>query len=135
MISNITNRGRLRFMVDKARSNARLFLAFLQRLIRGPGARDLLILDNLEVHHAKPVQAWVAAHQDRIELVFLPPYAPEHDPDERLDQDVEGRLAEGPPPRSRTALEHSLRRLLHGLQKLPAKVGAYLQAPTAAYAA
>jgi transposase len=129
MISSITNRGRLRFMVYEGALNARLFLAFLKRLIRGQERKIFLILDNLKVHHAKPVQAWVAAHQDRIELVFLPPYAPEHNPDELLNQNVKRRLAKGPPPRSRTALEYSLRRLLHRLQKLPAKVRACFQAP------
>jgi transposase len=135
MISSITNRGRLRFMVYEGALNARLFLAFLKRLIRGQERKIFLILDNLKVHHAKPVQAWVAAHQDRIELVFLPPYAPEHNPDELLNQNVKRRLAKGPPPRSRTALEYSLRRLLHRLQKLPAKVRACFQAPPTAYAA
>lgn len=135
MISSITNRGRLRFMIYDGALNADLFLAFLKRLIRGRARKILLILDNLKVHRATRVTAWVAAHKDRIELVFLPPYAPEHNPDELLNQAVKRTLAARPAPTSRTALEQSLRRLLHRLQKLPAKIRSFFQAPTTAYAA
>lgn len=135
MISSITNRGRLRFMVYAGALHAHLFLAFLKRLIQGRERKIFLILDNLKVHRAKIVTAWVAAHKDRIELVFLPPYAPEHNPDELLNQAVKRAMAAGPVPTSRTALEQSLRRLLHRLQKLPAKIRSFFQAPTTAYAA
>jgi transposase len=135
MISSLTNRDQLRFMVYQGALNAELFLAFLRRLIRGQTRKIFLITDNLSVHHAKPVQAWAARHQDQIELIFLPPYAPEHNPDEFLNQDVKRSLAKAPPPTSQRALERRLRRLLHRLQKLPAKVRRFFQAPTTAYAA
>jgi transposase len=135
LISSLTNRGRLRFMVYEGALNAGLFLAFLKRLIKGAERKIFLILDNLRVHHAKPVQTWVAAHSDRIELVFLPPYAPEHNPDELLNQEVKRSLAKGPVPTTRSALQHSLRRLLYRLQKLPAKIRAFFKAPNTAYAA
>jgi transposase len=135
MISSVTNRGRLRFMVYEGALNAELFLTFLKRLIRGQQRKIILILDNLKVHHAKPVQAWVAAHSDRIELVFLPPYAPEHNPDELLNQDVKRRMAKRPAPRDRSALQRQLRATLHRLQKLPASIRAFFKAPTTAYAA
>ena len=135
MISSVTNRGRLRFMVYEGALNADLFLAFLKRLIKGAERKIFLIVDHLRVHHAKPVQTWVAAHGDRIELVFLPPYAPEHNPDELLNQDVKRRLAKRPAPRDRGTLQRQLRATLHRLQKLPAHIRAFFQAPTTAYAA
>jgi len=42
----------------------------------------LLILDNLRVHHAKPVKALLAEHVDVIEVFYLPSYSPEMNPDE-----------------------------------------------------
>ncbi len=55
------------------------------------GAADLcfkrkvfLILDNLKVHHGKLAAAWLEHHKDKIEVFFLPPYAPEYNPDEYL---------------------------------------------------
>ena len=135
LISSVTNRGRLRFMVYEGALDAGLFLAFLKRLTRGQERKIFLILDNLRVHHARRVQAWVDAHSDRIELVFLPPYAPEHNPDELLNQDVKRRLAKRPPPRDRSALQHQLRVTLHRLQKLPANIRAFFKVPTTLYAA
>ncbi len=41
------------------------------------GVRRLVILDNLRVHHAKPVKAWLAEHADAIEVFYLPSYSPE----------------------------------------------------------
>ena len=48
------------------------------------------------MHHCAPVKAWVAEHSDLIELVFLPSYSPERNPDEYLNGDFE---AIGPPKR------------------------------------
>jgi hypothetical protein len=40
-------------------------------------AKIFLIVDNLRVHRSVKVSKWVAAHNDEIELLFLPTYAPE----------------------------------------------------------
>lgn len=41
-------------------------------------------MDNYRIHFAKPVQAFLTAHQDEIELVCLPPYSPKLNPVERF---------------------------------------------------
>ena len=53
------------------------FLRFLQRLVRSAERKIFLIVDNLRPHRVRIVTAWVAANSDKIELVYLPPYAPE----------------------------------------------------------
>jgi hypothetical protein len=55
-----------------------------ERLVRGARGKVFLIVDNLKVHQAGKVQAWVAAHRERLALFFLPAYAPEHNPNELL---------------------------------------------------
>ena len=76
MISSLTNRGRLRFMVYDGALNARIFLRFLKRLVRGAAKKVSLIVDNLKVHKAKIVTAWAEANKDQIELFYLPPMRP-----------------------------------------------------------
>ncbi len=76
MISSITNRGTARFMIYEGALNADLFLTFLKRLIKAADRKVFLIVDNLRVHKAHKVTAWVDKHKDRIELFFLPAYAP-----------------------------------------------------------
>ena len=41
-----------------------------------------LILDNLKVHHGRLVAAWLEKHAEKIEVFFLPPYAPEYNPND-----------------------------------------------------
>jgi transposase len=76
MISSLSNQGKLRFMVYDGTLNASIFLQFLKRLVKDAARKIFLIVDNLPVHRARIVTAWVAANADKIELFYLPPYAP-----------------------------------------------------------
>jgi hypothetical protein len=71
MISAISARGEVAFQIL-----AGSFIAFLAAVIDGRKQKVFLIVDNLRVHRAKRVTQWLADKNDRIELVFLPPYAP-----------------------------------------------------------
>lgn len=135
MISAVTNRGTLRFMLYQGALNATLFLAFLQRLVRSARGKLFLIVDNLKVHKAGKVQAWVAAHRERIELFFLPAYAPEHNPDEFLHSALKQHLGRRPAVKDKAGLESRLRGYLRRLQRQPERVRAFFQAPTTRYAA
>mgnify|MGYP001964493691 CR=1 FL=1 len=64
--------------------NVTILIDFMKRLIRDAKRKVFLILDNLKVHHAKVVKAWLEDHQDEIEVFYLPPYSPELNPDEYL---------------------------------------------------
>ena len=87
MISSITNRGKLRFMVYEQNMDASLFITFLERLIQSSDKKVFLILDNLRVHHSKIVKAWVEEHHEDIALFYLPAYSPDLNPDEYLNND------------------------------------------------
>jgi transposase len=93
MISAVNNRGLMRFMCFKGALNASLFIAFLRRLIKDASGKQFLIVDNLRVHRSVKVNKWVAEHNGEIELFFLPPYAPEHNPDEYLNRIHPARTA------------------------------------------
>lgn len=82
LISAITNRGALRFMMYRHTLTAEGLIQFLERLIREAGRKVFLILDNLRVHHSRKVWDWLADELDHIELFFLPSYSPELNPDE-----------------------------------------------------
>jgi transposase len=135
MISSITNRGQARFMIYEGALNADLFLAFLKRLIKAAKQKVFLIVDNLRVHKAHKVTAWVDQRKDRIELFFLPAYAPEHNPDEFLNNDVKQSMAKRPAARSKDALKASLRSYMRGLQRKPTKVRSFFKTPSTSYAA
>ena len=91
MISSITNRGRLAFMLFRQRFTARVFLNFLGRLLRltrKTRRKVFLIADGHPVHKARSVSRWLAEHAANIRIFWLPSYSPELNPDELLNQDV-----------------------------------------------
>jgi transposase len=88
MISAISNQGLLRFMMYEETMTARVLLRFLKRLIKDAGRKVFLVLDNLRVHHAKLVKAWLEKHSNEIEVFYLPSYSPELNPDEYLNCDL-----------------------------------------------
>jgi DDE superfamily endonuclease len=135
MISSLTNRGTLRFMVYDGALTATTFLVFLRRLVQGAGRKLFVIADNLRVHRARRATAWVKANAERIELFDLPPYASEHNPDEFLNNDVKQAMARRQVPRDKTSLKVGLTSYMHNLQRRPAKVRAFFQAASVRYAA
>ena len=135
MISTVTNRGALKFMVYEGGLNVAIFLKFLGRLIRHQEKKVFLILDNLKVHHAKKVQSWIKKHQESIELFFLPSYAPEYNPDEYLNNAVKQRTHRERMSRNQGELAKHLRSTLAGLQKEPETIKNLFQAPSVRYAA
>jgi transposase len=135
MISSLTNQGKLRFMIYEGALNTTIFLNFLRRLIREAGRKLFVIVDNLPVHRARRVTAWVQDHADQIELFYLPPYAPEHNPDAFLNNDLKQAMAHRRTPRDKAALKSGLTSYMHSLQRCPAKVRTFFQAPTVRYAA
>jgi transposase len=87
MLSAVTNRGKLRFMLYKDNMNSDKLIDFMRRLVRDSAKKVFLILDNLRVHHSKKATAWLEKHKTEIEVFYLPPYAPEYNPDELLNSD------------------------------------------------
>ena len=103
MISCLTNRGRLRFMVYDGALNASSVRRFPAPARRDAGRKVFLIVDNLRVHHARIVIAWGERRQ--IELIFLPPYAPDRNPDEFLNNDVKQAMGRRKAPKDKAGLQ------------------------------
>ena len=89
MISAISNRGELRFLLYSEAINSECLIGFMEALIKTANGRKVyFILDNLRVHHSKQVSQWVEMHKEEIALFYLPPYSHEYNPDEYLNNDL-----------------------------------------------
>src|SRR3954463_1874625 len=135
MISTLTNLGTLRFMIFEGALTAVIFLVFLQRLVRDAPRKVFLIVDNLRVHRAKLVTAWVLTNSDRIELFYLPPYAPEFNPDEFMHNDAKQAVPRGRIPKDKASMRSALSSYMRSLQRRHAKVRSFFKAPSVRYAA
>jgi transposase len=135
MISTITNEGKLRFMLYDGKMTGALFVLFLTRLVAGAKRKIILIVDRLKVHASEEVQVWLYEHRDQLEIVGLPRYVPERNPDEYLNNDVKGALNTEGPSATPEELAGKMRRLMQRLGKLPEHIKAYFEHPKVAYAA
>jgi transposase len=134
-ISTITNTGRVRFMTYTATMTAALFLVFLGRLLRSTAGKVFLILDRLSAHQTPEVTAWLAAHRDRIEVFYLPRYAPERNPDEYLNNDLKGTVNAAGLPHDKKEVRSRIQAFMRKLVHLPGRVRSYFQHPSVQYAA
>jgi transposase len=112
MISAITNRGQLRFMVFKKRFNASVFIEFLRRLIRQVRSKVFFIVDRHPVHVSRKVEKWLMVNIDKIEMFSLPAFSPELNPDEMLNHDVKANAVGRQRPRKQEEMMKSVRKYL-----------------------
>jgi transposase len=135
MISSITNRGKVRFMLYRETMTSQVLIKFMSRLIKGADRKVFLILDNLRAHHSQVVKTWLEDNKDQIEVFYLPAYSPELNPDEYLNGDLKQNIRSGLPARSEKALTKKTRSFMRKLQNRPKHVQNYFRHPKIAYAA
>lgn len=135
LMSAVNRQGGFRFMCVDGRVNADVFIEFLKRLLHNANKPIFLIVDGHPSHKAKKVREFVASVSPQLELYFLPPYAPELNPDELVWNDLKnnciGRQAHTGPEQ----MKHSVMSYMRYLQKTPSRVASYFLAPTTRYAA
>lgn len=135
VISTVTNKGQMRWRIFEGAINTNILIDFLRRLIKGATKKVFLILDNLRVHHAKPVKAWLAEHLDEIEVFYLPSYSPELNPDEMANADIKQAVTKLAPARTKLQLVKATARHLRSVQRQPERIRKYFQHAPVRYAA
>lgn len=135
VISAVNNSGRMRFRVFHGSFNQSVMIDFLERLTRDAGRKVIIIADGHPAHKGRKVKEWLRRHEDECELVLLPGYAPELNPDELLNQDLKSNVFRCGRPRDRQELAGQTRSYLRGTQKRPDIVRSYFEEPHVNYAA
>jgi len=135
VISTVTNKGQMRWKIFDGALNSKILIDFLRRLIKGASKKVFLILDNLRVHHSKPVKAWLAEHTDAIEVFYLPSYSPELNPDEMANADIKQAVTKLAPARTKLQLVKATSQHLRSVQRQPERVRKYFEHGPVRYAA
>ena len=135
MISTVTNRGTLRFMVFHKKFTTQVLITFLDRLLKNAKRKLYLIVDRHPVHKAQKVKRWFDNHCEQIQLFFLPAYSPELNPDEMLNNDVKSNAVGRRRPTNRYELLANVRGYLRSTQKQPTIVKNYFHSRSVQYAA
>ena len=136
MISAITNTGKTMFSLYDESVNVDKFIDFLQKVIDSNNSKKVfMIVDNLRVHHAKIVKAWEEEHKDKIKLFYLPPYSPEFNPDEYLNQDYKRNANKNNVPKNQKELRDNTERYMNDILNNQEKVTNFFKHPSISYAA
>ena len=136
MISTVTNLGTARFRLFEGGLKKQLLISFLENLVKESDRMIYIIMDNLPVHKAKEVTAWAEKNTGKIVLFYLPPYAPDLNPDEYLNNDLKQNVHRvSGLPQTKAELKSNVLRSMRHIQKSPAKVRAYFNAKETKYAA
>jgi len=121
-------------IIEEAFNSDRL-IEFLEALIKDASKKVFLILDNLRVHHSKPVKAWLEKNREMIEVFYLPSYSPELNPEERLNADLKHAIGTKAPARTKPKLKAVTRDHMVMLENNPERIKSYFQDPRVKYAA
>jgi transposase len=135
LISAVTNKGELRWMVVDGAVKAPTLIRFLRRLIRDARRKVFLILDRLRVHRARLTQDWLAQHRSEIEVHYLPSYSPELNPDEGVNADLKQAVPCKAPARSKQQLKRAAISHMRRLAKMPKRIRSIFRHQQFRYAA
>jgi transposase len=127
LVSAVTNKGELRWMVLDGAIKAPVLLRFLARLVRDAHQKVFLILDRLPVHRSAKLRAWLAGREAEIEVFHLPGYSPELNPDEGVNADFKQAVPRKAPARSKQQLKRATISHMRSLARQPKRIRALFQ--------
>jgi transposase len=133
MISAISMRGKMSWMIFEGSMNSARFIDFLKELILDVKGKIFLVVDNVSYHKSAEVKAWADRHQNRIELFFLPGYSPDLNPDEWVWKNVKNDHVARIVPNRPSQLYEIAEKALRMLRNTPEKIRSFFSDPHLAY--
>lgn len=89
-ISAVSPNGKFWFVLYTCKFNSELFIEFLKNFLKGRRKPVILILDGHPSHRSNSVAKFIQETKGKLQLVFLPPYAPDLNPDEFVWKHLKG---------------------------------------------
>src|SRR5215471_4318358 len=117
------------------RLNASKFVELLGNFMRRRKGRIFLVLDRHPTHMSKLVSRYVKSLKGRLELHFLPGYAPELNPDEFVWNHLRQQGVSKTPLRQNESLKKRVESDLAEVKSRPRLVRSFFCAPSVAYTA
>jgi transposase len=134
MISAISNKGHLQFMVID-RFNGDVFIDFLKRMIRYSREKIFFVTDGHPAHKTKKLKAWIEENKARVEVFFIPPYSPELNAQEYLNQDVKTNVIGKKRPVNKAQMKSNVEDFMYKRKNNKQQVQKYFHVSHVQYAA
>ncbi len=135
MISAISNKGHVEFMILDGTFNGGVFLEFLVRLIKYKQQKIFLVVDGHSAHKTKAIKAWLEENNHRIELFFLPPYSPELNAQEYVNQDLKTNVIGKKRPINKAQMRNNVEEFMNKRKNDRRQVQKYFHVSHVQYAA
>lgn len=135
MISAISNKGHLQFMIIDGRFNSEVFKRFLQQMIKYSRQKIYFVTDGHPAHKTKMLNEWLEENKDRIAVFFLPPYSPELNPQEYVNQDVKTNIIGKKRPINKAQMRNNVEEFMKGRKNDRKQVQKYFHVSHVRYAA
>lgn len=135
MISAISNRGHLQFMIMDGRFNSEVFQTFLKRMIKYSKQKIYFVTDGHPAHKTKKLNEWLAQNKKRIEVFFLPPYSPELNAQEYVNQDLKTNIIGKKRPINKEQMKSNVEEFMTKRKKDKRQVQKYFHVSHVRYAA
>lgn len=132
-ISAVTMRGGFWYSVYTGRLNAARFIEFLKSFLRGRRGPVFLVVDGHPAHRAAKVARYVQSLRGRLELHFLPGYAPDLNPDEFVWNYVRQHGTAKKPLKRNESLRTRVENDLRAIKNNPGLVRSFFHASSVAY--
>jgi transposase len=134
VISAVTARGEFWAATYTGKLNAEAFVAFLQNFMKGRRGIALLVVDGHPAHKANIVKQYVQSLKGRLELHFLPPYAPDLNPDEFVWSHMKTNGVSKKPLKKNESMRKRVEKDIANIQGNPELVRSFFSAASVAYA-
>ena len=135
MISAISNKGHLQFMIIDGRFNSEVFETFLKQMIKYSRQKIYFVTDGHPAHKTKKLNEWLEAKKERIEVFFLPPYSPELNPQEYVNQDVKTNVIGKKRPINKAQMRNNVEDFMNKRKNDKRQVQKYFHVSHVRYAA
>lgn len=134
VISAVNARGEFWAATYTSKLNAELFIVFLKSFMQCQTGKVFLVVDGHPAHKAKSVRGYVQSLKGRLELHFLPPYAPDLNPDEFVWSYMKTNGVSKKPLKQNESLQNRIEKDLADIQKNRKLVRSFFCAESVVYA-
>lgn len=132
-ISALTASGAFWAATYSGKLNAESFVLFLRNFMKGRKHKVMLVVDGHPAHKANLVKTYIAEMGGRLELHFLPPYAPDLNPDEFVWHHMKSNGGSKKPLKQNESLKERVEQDLVALHKNKGLVASFFSAKSVAY--
>jgi transposase len=134
VISAVNARGEFWAVTYTGKLNAESFVPFLQNFMDSQTGRIFLVVDGHPAHKANAVKSYIKSLEGRLELHFLPPYAPDLNPDEFVWSHMKNNGVSKKPLKTNESLQCRVDQDLNQIRENPKLVKSFFQATSVVYA-